>query len=108
MLKKPASITRVKASIIKGSDAKIRTNAVIIEIGKPSERMLICGDALEINPVVSDVKNKVPRIGIEIIIASRNKRERPEASIVIMCSLPSISEIMLIVCTERQKPPRKS
>ena len=82
MLWKPASITRVKASIMNGSDAKRRRNAVIIEIGKPSERMLICGDAFEINPVVNDVRNKVPRIGIEIIIASRNMRESPEASII--------------------------
>ena len=80
----------------------------MIEIGKPSERMLIWGDALEINPVVNDVKNKVPKIGIAITIASRKSFESPDAIIITIFSLPSTSEIMLIVCTDLQKPPRKS
>ena len=90
-----------------GSEAKRIINAVIMEIGKPSDRMLICGAAFPIMPTVRDVRNKVPIIGRDIIIASKNRRERPPTIIITTGSLPSIREMMFIVCTDRQKPPRK-
>jgi len=100
---KPELITRANASIIKGSEARIRMKATDMEMGKPSERMLICGAALEIKPVARDVRNNVPRIGREITIASINRRERPEASMATTGSLPSTRETMLIVCTQAGK-----
>ncbi|WP_461252263.1 hypothetical protein, partial [Treponema sp. R8-4-B8] len=60
MFLKPESITRLNASIINGSDAKISRKAAVMEIGKPSERIVTRGAAYEIRHEVRDVKNKVP------------------------------------------------
>ena len=96
MLAKPELITRLKASVINGRVAYISMKAVVMEIGKPSDKMLICGEALEIRPVASEVRKRVPRMGRLIIMASRKRRESPERSMDTIVSLPLIRLITLI------------
>ena len=79
-----------------------------MEIGKPSDRMLTCGAALEIRPVAREVRKSVPRMGRLITIASRKRRDRPESMMLTILSLPSIIDMTLIDWSERQNPPRKS
>jgi hypothetical protein len=81
MVAKPELIIRLKASVIKGRVARMRTKAVIMEMGNPSESMLIWGAAFEISPVESEVRKSVPKMGRLIMMASRKRRDNPARSI---------------------------
>ena len=76
-LKKATSKERVKKSHITGINKTKIKNEVKIVIGRPSERRFIWGAAFDKIPIVTEIKNKVPTKGREIIMASKNKSVRP-------------------------------
>ena len=78
MVEKAESIILENASVKNGSDVNSIKNATMMEMGKPSERMLIWGAALEISPVPREIRKRVPNIGMAMISASKNSRESPE------------------------------